>query len=409
MDFLFSFHFTKFTMLKTSRILRTSLFLSLVAVSFSLWSCDQSGSPSSSQSGIPTSIAPATGKTDWSGQPQFIQNAIAVQGRHEAALMAIPGVIGDGVGMSHTTANTATILVFTSEYGVEGIPASLEGIATEVKMVGKVTAHSFTGSYRDPLPCGVSVGPNALLNNEYCVAGSIGALVNSTLTKSGTSTYGGAMTVYTNDYSWGSSTPVYMLSCNHVFANENNGTSHAQQDQPGRADQDCGTNGAVGALHSWNEIKSSRNTTNYYDAALAECNPNLTDGWSPAMMSNASTTPYTLSYTPANTTVAPSVGLGIKKTGRTTGYNTASIYGINVTITVGYQNFDAVFVDQIYVDNGTYIESGDSGSMSVVNSTGSNNNDPVGLDFAGSSTACFMNRMDHIANDFGLTFVQSGF
>jgi hypothetical protein len=405
---MFSFHFTKLLMLNTLRILRTGLFLGLVAVSVSLTSCDQSGSPSTSQSGIPSSIAPTTGKTDWSSQPQFIQNAIAVQERHEAALLAIPGVIGDGVGMSHTTPNTATILVFTSQYGVEGIPASLEGIATEVKMVGKVTAHSFTGTYRDPLPCGVSAGTNALLDNEYCIAGSIGALVNSTLTKSGTSTYGGTMTVYSNEYSWGSSTPVYMLSCNHVFANENNGTNHQQQDQPGRADQDCGTNGAVGVLHSWNEIKSSRNSTNYYDAALAECNPNLTDGWSPAMMSDPTTTPYTLSYTPTNTTVAPSVGMNIKKTGRTTGYTTASIYGINVTITVGYQNFNAKFVDQIYVDNGTYIESGDSGSMSVING-GSDDGDPVGLDFAGSSTACFMNRMDHIAHDFGLSFVQSGF
>jgi hypothetical protein len=247
-----------------------------------------------------------------------------------------------------------------------------------------------------------------LLNKEYCIAGSIGALVNSTLTKSGTSTYGGSMTVYSNQYSWGSSSPTYMLSCNHVFANENAATGPDQQDQPGRADQDCGTAGPVGKLHSWNFIKSTRNSTNYYDAALAECNPNLTNGWSPAMMSNASTTPYTLSYTPANTAVAPSVNMAIKKTGRTTGYTTASIYGINVTITVGYQNYNAVFVDQIYVDNGTYIESGDSGSMSVVNG-GSNNNDPVGLDFAGSSTACFMNRMDHIAHDFGLTFVQSGF
>ncbi len=342
-------------MLKTSRILRTGLFLGLVAVSFSLWSCDQSGSPSTPQIVIPSSIAPTTGKSDWSGQPQFIQNAIAVQGRHEAALMAIPGVIGDGVGISQTNPTAATILVFTNEYGIEGIPTSLEGIATEVKMVGKVTAHSFTGSYRDPLPCGVSVGTNTLLNNEYCIAGSIGALVNSTLTKSGTSTYGGAMTVYSDQYSWGSTKPVYMLSCNHVFADENLATNPAQQDQPGRADQDCGTAGPVGKLHSWNFIKSTRNSTNYYDAALAECNPSLTNGWSPAMMSNASTTPYTLSYTPANTAVAPSVGMAIKKTGRTTGYTTASIYGINVTITVGYQNFNAVFVDQIYVDNGTYI------------------------------------------------------
>jgi hypothetical protein len=100
------------------------------------------------------------------------------------------------------------------------------------------------------------------------------------------------------------------------------------------------------------------------------------------MMSDASTTPYTLSYTPSNSVVAPALNMAIKKTGRTTGYNTATIAGINVTITVGYTNFTAKFIDQIYVANGTYIEAGDSGSMSVENSATGTNNDPVGLDFA---------------------------
>jgi hypothetical protein len=392
-------------MLNRTRILRASLFLSLVAISFTVWSCDQSGSPSAPQSALPATIAPATGLTNWSNQPAFIQQAIAVKERYEATLLAIPGVIGDGVGVSKANPNAATILVFTSKANVAGIPEAFEGIGTETKMVGKVTAHSFTGDYRDPLPCGVTVGPN----NE-CASGSIGALVNTSLTKSGTSTYGGTMTVYKNQYSWGSTTPVYMLSCNHVFAGENDAVEYEQQDQPGRYDVDCGTSGAVGKLHSWNYINHSRNSTNYYDCALAECNPNLSGGWSPAMMSNASTSPYTLSYTPTNSTVAPTVGMGIKKTGRTSGYNTASIYGIDVTITVAYTDFNATFIDQIYVDNGTYIQAGDSGSMSVVNNPGeTNDGDPVGLDFAGSSTACFMNRMDHIAHDFGLTFVQSGF
>ncbi len=392
-------------MLKTTRILRASLFLSLVAVSFTLWSCDQSGSPSTTPSALPSSIGPATGLTNWSNQPAFIQQAIAVKERNEAAILAIPGVIGDGVGISKTNPNAAVILVFTSKANVTGIPEAFESIGTETKNVGKVTAHAFTGDYRSPLPCGVTVGPN----NE-CASGSIGALVSTTLTKSGTSTYGGTMTVYSNQYSWGSATPKYMLSCNHVFAGENDAVEYEQQDQPGRYDVSCDASGAVGKLHSWNFINHTHKSTNYYDCALAECNPSLTGGWSPAMMSNASTSPYTLSYTPTNTTVAPTVGMGIKKTGRTSGYNTASVYGIDVTITVGYSNFNATFIDQIYVDNGTYIQAGDSGSMSVVNNSGgTNDGDPVGLDFAGSSSASFMNRMDHIAHDFGLTFVQSSF
>ncbi len=392
----------------TPRFLRASLFLSLVLVSFSLWSCDQSGSPSAptvtSTATLPTSAGPATGLTNWSNEPIFVQQAIAIQERHEASILAIPGVIGDGIGLSKTNPNAAVLLVFTSRNGVEGIPASYEGLATQTTMVGNVAARSFTGTYRSPLPAGVTVG-----DNDECAAGSIGAIVTSTKNSTGSSTYGNTITVYSKQYSWGSNTPKYMLSCNHVFANENAATGPDQMDQPGRYDVNCGTAGAVGKLHSWNNIGSKKNVTNYYDAALAECNPGLSGGWSPAMMSDASTTPYTLSYTPTNSVVAPVLNMGVKKTGRTSGYNTATIAGINVTITVSYTHFNATFKDQIYVASGTYIQAGDSGSMSVVNSTGSNNNDPVGLDFAGSSTSSFMNRMDHIANDFGLSFVQSSF
>jgi hypothetical protein len=390
--------------LNKARFRRASLVLSLAVVSFVLWSCEQESAPNAPSSPLPSSIAPALSQTDWSGQPAFIQQAIAVQGRLEASLLAMPGVIGDGVGLDPTNANAAVILVFTSRAGVEGIPASFEGITLQTTMVGTVTAHAFTGTYRSPLPCGVTVGDNTI-----CAAGSIGAIVTSTRTSSGSSTYGGSLAVYYNQYSWPLKTPKYLLSCNHVLANENSATGPDQQDQPGRVDVSCGTSGAVGKLHAWNFINHAKNTTNYYDAALAECNPGLSGGWSPAMMSNASKSPYLLSYIPTNSPVAPSLGMVIKKTGRTSGYNTATIAGINVTITIAYTNFTAVFIDQIYVASGSYIQAGDSGSMSVVNSGVSNNNDPVGLNFAGSSTSGFMNRMDHIAHDFGLTFVQSSF
>ena len=204
-------------MLHTPRFLRASLFLSLVLASCTLGSCDQSGAPSGPSATLPSSITP--GLTDWSGQPVFIQQAIAVQGRHEASLLAIPGVIGDGIGLAATNSGAAVILVFTNRAEVSGIPASFEGIPTQITMVGTVTAHGFTGTYRSPLPCGVTIG-----DNNQCAAGSIGALVSSTKTSSGASTYSGSITVYKNQYAWGSSTPKYMLSCNHVLADANAAT-----------------------------------------------------------------------------------------------------------------------------------------------------------------------------------------
>ncbi len=383
---------------------RASLLMGLAAGAFTIASCNQSGAPGSQSSPPPGVIVPAANyHADWSHQPAFVQNAIAVQGRHEADLLSIPGVIGDGVGLDKANPNAAVILVFTEHPGAAGIPGSIEGLNTRTEMVGTVAAYGYTGNYRSPLPAGVSVG-----DNDECAAGSIGALVTTNrLTShgsySGTYEASGSrsdkINVYSAGYTWPSTvnggTPAFMLSCNHVFANENSATSADQQDQPGRYDNGCNTGNGVGKLYAWNYIDNRHN--NYYDAALAECNPGLSGGWHPTMSPDQQ-------YTPTNTVVSPSTGMSVQKVGRTTGYTSGTIAGINVTITVQYTHFRATFVDQIYVASGTFIEAGDSGSMMV-----DANGNPVGLNFAGSSSASFANRMDHIAHDFGLSFVTSSF
>ena len=374
-------------------------FAFLLATSVGFWSCNTPSSPSGQSSSLPSAIAPAANyHADWSNQPAQIQQAIAVQDQHSAAIMAIPGVIGTGTGVDKDNPGQANILVFTDHPGVAGIPAFISGIKTRTEMIGTVTAFGYTGTYRSPCPAGVSVG-----DNDECGSGSIGALVTtSRLTSAGSysGTYEASgsnkdvLHVYSSGYT--ATTHRFMLSCNHVFANENQATSADQQDQPGRYDVNCNASGAVGKLYAWNYIDRSHN--NYYDAALAECDPGLSGGWNPEMSQDAW-------YTPSTTVVAPSVSTAVQKVGRTTGHTTGTIAGINVTITVSYSRFHATFVDQIYV-SGQFIQAGDSGSMMVTND-GSNN--PVGLNFAGSSTSSFANRMDHIASDFGLGFVQTGF
>ncbi len=373
----------------------------LVLLAVAIWGCNTPNAPSgSAPSSGPLSIGPdANYHADWSNQPAFVQHAIKIQDANTTSLMAIPGVIGTGTGLDKSDPKQAVILVFTSLAGVRGIPATVGGLKTRVEFVGTARAFSgYTGTYRTPLPAGVSVG-----DNDQCASGSIGALVTtSRLTSAGTysGTYEASgssrdvIRVYSSGYS--TTSHKFMLSCNHVFANENTATGADQQDQPGRYDVSCGTSGAVGKLYAWNYIDNRHN--NYYDAAIAECNPSLSGGWSPAMSPDNW-------YTPSTTVVSPSLNLGVQKVGRTTGHTTGTIAGINVTITVSYSRFTATFVDQIYV-SGQFIQAGDSGSMMVTND-GSNN--PVGLNFAGSSTASFANRMDHIAHDFGLGFVTSSF
>jgi len=100
----------------------------------------------------------------------------------------------------------------------------------------------------------------------------------------------------------------------------------------------------------------------------------------------------------------PGLGLAVKKSGRTTGLTTGSISATDVTVDVSYgSGKTARFVNQILVTPGTFIDSGDSGSLMVEDL------DPtphaVGLLFAGSSSVAIANPIDDVLSAFGVTMV----
>jgi len=103
-------------------------------------------------------------------------------------------------------------------------------------------------------------------------------------------------------------------------------------------------------------------------------------------------------YTATSTVVSPSVGLAVKKSGRTSGLTHDTISAINVTINVGYSSGTATFTGQI-MTGGSFIRSGDSGSL-MVTETGNN---PVGLCFAGGSGGAFANPIGPVLQAFGAT------
>ena len=75
--------------------------------------------------------------------------------------------------------------------------------------------------------------------------------------------------------------------------------------------------------------------------------------------------------------------MAVQKVGRTTGYTTATVTGVNVTVNVGYSSGTARFVNQIQISGTNASKSGDSGSLWVTNN---GNKNPVGLNFAGNKT-----------------------
>lgn len=327
--------------------------LLVLLVSLSLWS----GCGDRQENTLAPSGPQQTAQVLSRGNPA-VEATIAVQERHADLLLSIPDVVGTGVGADKD--GTPVLLVLTRQEGVRNIPAQLEGVRTRVDVVGDVIAMAgFTKTYR-PVPCGVSTG-----NANECSAGTIGCMVNK----------GGVL---------------YALSNNHVFARENDAAIGERINQPGRYDGKprCAQTGQIATLSAFRPIVFSTSATNVIDAAIAQFSPGVATTCS--MVNNL--------YTPSSTIVQPSVGLAVKKVGRTSGLTTGRIAGINVTINVGYSSGTARFENQIYVAS-SFIRSGDSGSMMVTQ----NGNNPVGLNFAGGGGASFANPMSEVLAYFSAT------
>jgi len=282
-----------------------------------------------------------------------VASLMRVQEAHTASLMENHDILGTGLG--HDAAGRAAILVLT-RHALAGLPEQLDGVAVEQVVVGTVVAYARPGG--GTLQCGQSTG-----NDMECAAGTIGCVV----LKSGTS---------------------YFLSCNHVFARENAASIGERIDAPGRYDAHpkCAQTPICGTLAAFKAISFSSNNT--IDAAIAAVDP-----------SRAFTCAEEGGYTPSPTVVSPSVGLAVKKDGRTSGVTHATIQAINVTIQVQYSSGAiATFVSQIMTP-GNFIRSGDSGSL-MVTETGNN---PVGLCFAGGGGGSFENPIGPVFQKFGAT------
>ena len=309
----------------------------------------QSNVPTSAQTGPVTSLA--------KGNPA-VDAAIIVQERNVDRLMAMPDVVGTGIGADKD--GKPVILILTRREGARNLPSSVEGVQTRIEVVGDVVPMAgYTKTYR-PVPGGVSVG-----NGNECASGTLGCIVIR----------GGVR---------------YALSNNHVFARENSAAIGERINQPGRYDAKprCAQTGQIGTLADFKAIVFSTSANNTIDAAIA--------GFSSGISTTCSM--VNSLYTPSSTTVSPSVGLAVKKVGRTSGLTTGTIAGINVTINVGYSHGTARFVNQIYVAS-SMIRSGDSGSLMVSQS----GNNPVGLCFAGGTGASFANPMNDVLSFFNAT------
>ena len=339
--------------------------------------------------------------SDGFAQLQGLQKAAAAKTKAKANLFQIDGVAAAGISADQN--NNAIIKVYTDKRGVAGVPANLDGVPVTVEFVGKIFAWDRGGKkggggggslptdrYERPVPIGVSAGTTTL---SYCFAGTLGCRLKEV------------------DVSNGNVVGRYMLSNNHVFAEENSGLPGIDQIiQPGTLDNGCvlDSNDVVGTLFDFVRINFI-GQSNLVDAAIAttttaEC---------------GTATPSTGWGNPTSTSVAASIGQVVQKYGRTTGLTEGTVDSINVSVNVGYDAGTAAFDDQIVIrgrvrrGNGyrasSFSDSGDSGSLIVDQS-----NNPVGLLFAGNSTVTIANPIDTVLDQFSnaqdgtMMFVDDG-
>jgi hypothetical protein len=160
--------------------------------------------------------------------------------------------------------------------------------------------------------------------------------------------------------------------------------------------QACGSSSeinaaVIGTLADWAPITMTTNASNTVDAAIAAVTPEQVGTAVPG---------YCGGYTPSTTTVAASLGLAVRKCGRTTNLTKGKVSGVNATVLISYDSGQARFVQQVVIkgSKGRFSAGGDSGSL-IVTENGSN---PVALLFAGGQTTTIGNPIGLVLDALGV-------
>ena len=173
----------------------------------------------------------------------------------------------------------------------------------------------------------------------------------------------------------------YVLSNNHILANNNNANMGDPILQPGKYDGGTYPRDMIGRLSRFVPLRfqTSRSTpTNYVDAAIAEV---------PFHLANREI--YWLGYV-KGINATPKIGDLLQKVGRTTNFSTGRIQSVNATVDVNYGNGRvARFAHQILTTRMS--AGGDSGSLATTL-----NEDAVGLLFAGSPYISVFNHILYV-------------
>ena len=302
---------------------------------------------------------------------------------HKMAILDKPNVVGVGVGIKESfgesTGDLCVKVLVREKIPLAGlapqavVPKDADGVQTDVIQVGDLRAlQSPTDRWR-PAPGGVSIG------HYKITAGTFGCVVRDR-----------------------SSGARLILSNNHVLANSNDAAPGDPILQPGPTDGGTVDDDRIGQLERFCPIDFSSDTSScgvakaYADIgnALAglvgshhrvsayQANPQAVNQVDAAVARPDQDTDILdriLEIGMVSGTVTASLGMAVRKSGRTTGFTTGEINVIDATVNVSYGSGKvATFEGQLV--SGPMSQGGDSGSLVVAAGTPQ----AVGLLFAGS-------------------------
>ena len=334
-----------------------------------------------------------------------MEDVMKVKAQHVKALKKKLNVNGVAVGNKivdgkDTGELCVTILVkkkmAKSELlGKDLIPQAVSGIATDVKEVGEIVAFKARTDRWRPAPGGVSIGHYAI------TAGTLGAFVKDKTTGE-----------------------TLILSNNHVLANSNNASKGDAIIQPGSADGGSRPQDRIADLERFIAIqftgggggngdcfiaKSATGVLNFFASILGsshrvvatkiQAQANEVDAALAKPVSSDVITGDIIDIGVITGTKPATIGMAVRKSGRTTGTTTGTIQEIYATVDVGYGgSLVATYENQIVA--GSMSSPGDSGSL-VVDGT-----DPlaVGLLFAGSSSSTVISPIDRVLDLLNIEF-----
>ena len=312
-------------------------------------------------------------------------------------LLEYPNVVGFGTGFKQiggkkTDQLCLSVLVSkklpeVALHPEDIIPSRISGVrVTDVVEVGVIRALKERTDRWRPAPPGVSIGHYAI------TAGTFGCVVR----KNGER---------------------FILSNNHVLANQNNAQIGDEIYQPGS--YDGGTEliarledfvpiefggGVIPPCPFANDVADVANFMAWLVGSNVRLKPyreaqqtaNLVDAAIARPLSDNMIVDNILEIGAPTGASSVSLGESVKKSGRTTGLTDGSVTTVNATVQVGYSGATATFEEQIITTNMS--DPGDSGSLLVNQS-----HEAVGLLFAGSDQVTIHSPFYHVMDLLGVT------